>query len=111
MIRLLLASCVVLVNFVVMFPQPRRESLSSNKLFLREGWRLQSSAKTTEQGDTLSQREAQTKDWYPASVPSTVVGTLVENKVYSEPFAGMNLRGLPGCRYPIGANFSNLPMP
>ena len=111
MIKLVLASCVVLVNLVTVFPQGRRESLLNNKLTLRDGWRIQSSAKVSEPAATLSKREAQTKDWYPASVPSTVVGTLVENKVYAEPFEGMNLRVMPGCKYPIGANFSNLPMP
>jgi exo-1,4-beta-D-glucosaminidase len=111
MIRLLLSTSVILLTVVVVFAQARRESASSNKLFLREGWHIQSSAKVAEKGDTLSRREASTKDWYQASVPSTVVGTLVDNKVYVEPFSGMNLRTMPGCRYPIGANFSNLPMP
>src|SRR5215813_5090998 len=111
MIKLLLAVSVVLVPLAMVYPQGRRESTLSNKLALREGWRIQSSTKVTGKGDTLSQRETQTKDWYPASVPSTVMGTLVDNKVYSEPFVGMNLRAVPGCRYPIGANFSNLPMP
>src|SRR5882724_1029726 len=113
MIRLLLSTGIVLFSVVQAFPGPqeRREPSSSTKIFLRGGWRMQSSAKAPDKGETLSQRNAPTKDWYPATVPSTVVGTLVENKVYAEPFFGMNLRMIPGCRYPIGANFSNLPMP
>ena len=55
--------------------------------------------------------EFQPQKWYPATVPSTVVGTLVEDKVYPDPLVGQNLRLIPGCGYPIGANFSNLPMP
>ncbi len=81
------------------------------KIFLRERWSMQSSAQVKEKGDVLSQRIFQTRDWYPARVPSTVAGTLVDDKVYPDPFAGMNLRMMPGCSYPIGANFSLRPMP
>jgi exo-1,4-beta-D-glucosaminidase len=81
------------------------------RLYLKEGWRIQSSAQIKEKGETLSASEFRPTKWYPATVPSTVVGTLVENKVYPDPFFGQNLRQIPGCSYPIGANFSNLPMP
>ena len=81
------------------------------KTFLRERWTIQSSAQVKEKGEVLSQRGWQPKDWYPARVPSTVVGTLVDDKVYPDPFAGINLRAIPGCNYPIGENFSLLPMP
>ncbi|MGB9181409.1 MAG: sugar-binding domain-containing protein [Pyrinomonadaceae bacterium] len=87
------------------------EASGNSKLMLREGWSIQSSAKVKESGDALSDKSYQPSNWYPATVPSTVVGTLVENKVYPDPFFGMNLREMPGCSYPIGANFSNLPMP
>jgi exo-1,4-beta-D-glucosaminidase len=39
-----------------------------------------------------------------------VVAALVERKVYPDPFFGMDLRSFPGVTYPIGANFSNIPM-
>src|SRR5262249_40381645 len=81
------------------------------KLFLHERWKIQSSAKVAEKGDVLSQLSFAPQNWYPASVPSTVAGTLVDNQVYPDPFVGMNLRLMPGCNYPIGANFSNRPMP
>ena len=44
------------------------------------------------------------------TVPTTVVAALVEHKVYPDPFFGTNLRSFPGVTYPIGANFSNIPM-
>ena len=81
------------------------------KLFLRKGWSIQSSARVTEKGDAISQNKYQPRNWYPATIPSTVVGTLVEDKVYPDPLVDKNLREIPGCSYPIGANFSNLPMP
>ncbi len=44
------------------------------------------------------------------SVPTTVFSALVKHKVYADPDFGMNLRFAPGVTYPVGANFSNLPM-
>lgn len=113
MTRLLVSIGMILLalGHVSTSAQGRREAIQTPRILLRDGWRIQSSAKVPAKGETLSQRDAQTKDWYPATVPSTVVGTLVENKVYAEPFYGMNFRSIPGCSYPIGANFSNLPMP
>ena len=81
------------------------------KIFLREHWTIRSSALVKEKGDLLSLPGFQTRDWYPARVPSTVAGTLVDDKMYPDPFVGMNLRMMPGCSYPIGANFSLRPMP
>ncbi len=43
-------------------------------------------------------------------MPTTVVAALVKQKVYPDPAFGMNLRQFPGMTYPVGANFSNLPM-
>ena len=79
-------------------------------LTLREGWALQSSGKVDEKGEALSSPGFQPKDWYTVTVPTTVVAALVEHKVYPDPFFGTNLRSFPGVTYPIGANFSNIPM-
>jgi exo-1,4-beta-D-glucosaminidase len=48
---------------------------------------------------------------YPTSVPSTVIGALVANHVYPDPYFGMNLRSIPGTSYLIASNFSNQEMP
>ena len=77
---------------------------------LREGWALQSSCKVDQKGETLSTPAFRPKDWYEVSVPTTVVAALVRDKVYPDPFFGTNLRTFPGVTYPIGANFSNIPM-
>jgi exo-1,4-beta-D-glucosaminidase len=81
------------------------------RLFLRDGWRLQSSATVRLPGDTLSTSSFTPDGWYAATVPSTVAGALVEDKVYAEPFFGMNLLLLPGMNYPPGGNYSDMPMP
>jgi len=82
-----------------------------NKQLLADGWAVQSSAKIQGGGEAISATEFGTSGWYRATVPSTVVGTLVDNKVYPEPYFGMNMRSLPGVSYPIGLNFSNSAMP
>src|SRR3954449_10498089 len=48
---------------------------------------------------------------YPTTVPSTVVATLVANKVLPDPDFGMNLRTYPGMGYRVGQMFANMPMP
>jgi exo-1,4-beta-D-glucosaminidase len=110
--RLVVGSMILLLSLTA-FAKPGRERVLPKpaKLFLRKGWTIQSSAQITEKGDAISGSKFQPKNWYAASVPSTIVGTLVEDKIYPDPLVGKNLRLIPGCSYPIGANFSNLPMP
>ena len=82
-----------------------------SKVVLKEGWDIQSSAKIAAKGETLSTLRYSPQDWYRTSVPTTVLNALIENKVYPDPYYGMNLRSIPGTTYPIGDNFSNNPMP
>src|SRR5208283_4394058 len=81
-----------------------------SRLMLHEGWQVQSSAKVGEKGETLSTPGFHPADWYKTSVPATVMAVLIENKVYQDPFFGMDFRQIPGVTYPIGGNFSNVPM-
>src|SRR5258708_39542764 len=77
----------------------------------REGWPLQSSAKVTATGEAISSASFETKNWIQADGPTTVVAAQVKNELLPDPFYGMNLRQYPGVNYPIGFNFSNIPMP
>lgn len=65
-----------------------------SKIFLTNGWALQSAEEVFETGATLSTKTISSHLAYPATVPSTVVGTLVDDKVYPDPFFGMNLKDL-----------------
>jgi exo-1,4-beta-D-glucosaminidase len=78
---------------------------------LRSGWTIQSSAQVAEKGAALSRPGYRPKGWYKVTVPNTVVGALVENGMYRDPYFGMNLRAIPGTTYPIGERFTLLPMP
>ena len=62
-------------------------------------WLLQTSAKVTDHGETLSQPGAQTRDWLPAVVPGTVLGSLTRAKVVPDPDYGVNLRNLIGSKF------------
>jgi exo-1,4-beta-D-glucosaminidase len=79
-------------------------------LALRDGWVLQSSAKVEAKGETISTPAFAPKDWLEATVPTTVVAAEVKGKRLPDPFFGTNLRQYPGVTYPIGGNFSNIPM-
>ncbi|MFL5562468.1 MAG: glycosyl hydrolase 2 galactose-binding domain-containing protein [Gemmatimonadaceae bacterium] len=83
---------------------------AQQRQMLHAGWRLQSSEKVGTDGARISTRSYKATGWYQATVPSTVVGTLVDDSVYRNPFFGMNMRQLPGMDYPIGASFVHRPM-
>src|SRR5438128_9772386 len=63
--------------------------------FLRDGWKVQSSAKISADGGQISATGFSTDGWYPTSTPKTVFAVLVENGVYKDPYFGMNLRSIP----------------
>jgi exo-1,4-beta-D-glucosaminidase len=85
--------------------------LSGTRMLLAQNWVIQSSARAGENGAVISTPAFHPKGWYPAAVPSTVLAALVRNNVYANPDIGMNLRSIPGTRYPIGSNFAMDPMP
>src|SRR3984957_159911 len=80
-------------------------------LALRAGWNLQSGCKTQAQGDAISTSGFDTKGWYTIAVPATVLAAQVAAGEFKDPYYSDNLRKIPGTSYPVGENFSNLPMP
>ena len=78
---------------------------------LHEGWRLQSACAVKADGAAISAAGFATDAWLAATVPSTVLAAQVADKVVPDPYYGMNLRNIDGTSYPIGHNFSNMPMP
>ena len=69
---------------------------SEEKLFLKDNWTIQSSEKITADGTSISSLSYDPKGWYPASVPTTVLAALIENKVYPDPYYGTNFESIPG---------------
>jgi len=87
-----------------------KTSTPGQVLSLTKGWRIQSSTLVTHSGDKISSKTFDAQNWYPATVPTTVLAALVKVGKYPDPYVGTNLRSIPGTTYPIGAEFSNLPM-
>src|SRR5450432_4606311 len=103
--------CILVLSFSgLIFAQEASRLHPEAALALHDGWTLQSSCKVEAKGETVSTLAFQPKDWYAVSVPTTVVAALVKHKLYPDPFFGTNLRTFPGVTYPIGSNFSNIPM-
>ena len=56
------------------------------------GWQLQDVAKVTQAGAELSAPDFKTEGWYAATVPGTVLTSLVNDGIYPEPLYGENNR-------------------
>ena len=95
----------------ISFAQTTHHSDAPQPFFLRDGWTLQSSAKVDDKGEAISTPGFQPKEWLSAALPATVVAAQFKSALLPDPFFGVNLRQYPGMGYPIGFNFSNLPMP
>jgi exo-1,4-beta-D-glucosaminidase len=85
--------------------------LSAKEISLHDGWKLQSACKVADSGKAISSPGYRTSDWISASVPTTVLAAQVAAGIYKDIYYGTNLRSISGATYPIGENFSNLPMP
>src|SRR6202451_4655902 len=111
-----LGSCFAIFLYLILPFAPRVASAdtaasSEAKIFLHEGWALQSSCLFLARGEQISTPGFRTNGWHSATVPTTVVSALVADKTYPDPYYGKNLRDIPGTTYPIGKNFSLLAMP
>jgi exo-1,4-beta-D-glucosaminidase len=110
----LLATALLILTIVFVSNPLVSKSANANsadeKLVLQDHWNLQSSAKVEEKGEVISSTGFAARGWHDIEVPATVVSALVKDKSLPDPFFGMNLRQFPGVTYPIGGNFSNVPM-
>ena len=77
---------------------------------LHDGWRLQSACKLQATGDLIASAGFPVDGWLKTSVPSTVLAAQAAAGAVPDPYFGDNLRRIPGTTYPIGEDFSNLPM-
>lgn len=59
------------------------------------GWKLQDEAKVSAAPAVVATAAFKPEGWYAATVPGTVLTTLVDNKVYPEPLYGENMRPIP----------------
>lgn len=64
----------------------------ADDILLSDGWKVQSSAKSPLTGKELSTNQVHVNEWYDAIVPSTVMGTLTRNGIYTDALEGMNYK-------------------
>jgi exo-1,4-beta-D-glucosaminidase len=79
--------------------------LSGARIDLEQGWQIQSSAKVEAKGDVVSTDAYRPQGWYQASVPTTVLAALVADKIYPDPYFGMNLASIPGFGASVSESF------
>jgi hypothetical protein len=85
--KLLNATGLLLAPFLPLAAQSQYE--------LNSGWQCNNIAKVTVKGEALSAPSYQLSDWIPATVPGTVLTTLLNNKLVPDPFYGMNNERIP----------------
>jgi hypothetical protein len=77
---------------LVSLAAPARAANDKAVLTLASGWQLRDAPRVPETGDILSTAAYTPKEWYPATIPGTVLTSLVNDGVYPEPLYGENNR-------------------
>ncbi|HEX8711759.1 MAG TPA: glycoside hydrolase family 2 TIM barrel-domain containing protein [Terracidiphilus sp.] len=75
--------------FAPMFAAARQ---APQPVTLGSGWQMQFANKVPHSGAEIASASFDTNGWYAATVPGTVLTTLVDNHVYPEPLYGENIR-------------------
>lgn len=71
------------------------EKTRDNEWKITNGWELAEAAKVIAARQTLFSDNLNTSDWYNATVPGTVLTTLVDQGVYPDPYFGVNNLSIP----------------
>ncbi len=66
---------------------------------LRDGWMIASSKEVTGDAKALSEKINTSEKWYKATLPTTVLGALVDADEYKDLFVGKNLEKVPRARF------------
>lgn len=69
--------------------------VSDTEWIISEGWELASSTQVIESKESLFDPELNTSDWLNATVPGTVLTTLVNEGIYPDPYYGLNNMAIP----------------
>ena len=73
----------------------------SRVIDLSSGWQIQTSQAVAFSGNTISTESFVPEKWYKAAVPSTILGTLVADSVFKNPFQGRNLSKIPDSLFDV----------
>src|SRR5882757_11494277 len=92
----LISAALVLVTLVSLFAQDTYE--------LNTGWNCINRGKLPASGEKISLPSYSLKGWMPATVPGTVLTTLIDSKLMPDPFYGMNNEKIPDI-YRVGRDY------
>ena len=81
------------------------------RIYIHNNWQMQSSCEVKASGEQVSSVGYDVKGWHKTEVPSTVVGALVTDKTYPDPFWEKNLQSYPGTFPSNKELFANHDMP
>jgi len=90
-IRLNFFCAAIMLALLFFAPSLKGQNLP-NPLLISSGWQLQDAAKVLQSSDKISQPGFKVNNWYAATVPGTVLTSLINDKVYPEPLYGENNR-------------------
>jgi exo-1,4-beta-D-glucosaminidase len=77
---------------------------------LRKGWKIQSTQNLRIKGEIVSKRTYDPKGWFPAKVPATVLGTLLQDDKYQIIYHKKDLSGIPHYKnIYYGRNLAKIP--
>jgi len=102
-LRLLLSTALALAASVqaMAAPPPATVSVSAGTSTALTGYRIQSTAKTSDTGATVSQPSYPATGWYAAAPRSTVLAALLQNGVYADPFYSTNMKNIPTADFTV----------
>lgn len=81
------------ISFFVMVSCEKKSKIE--EVVLSENWQIASSKEVGQDAKAISEKIDQPDKWVKATVPTTVLGALVEAGVYKDPFFGKNLESIP----------------
>ena len=71
------------------------QPMQSNEWMISGGWELAEASKVIASDQSLFSAQYNTSNWYNATVPGTVLTTLVDQGVYPDPYFGLNNLSIP----------------
>ncbi|MDP4209318.1 MAG: glycoside hydrolase family 2 TIM barrel-domain containing protein [Bacteroidota bacterium] len=71
------------------------QTVHDNEWAIRGGWELAEASKVIASQQSLFHPQYNTSEWYNATVPGTVLSTLVDQGVYPDPYFGLNNLAIP----------------
>jgi hypothetical protein len=74
---------------------PALEKVNANEFRIVSGWKMTEAEQVTASATSIFSEGYITNDWYNATVPGTVLTTLIDQGVYPDPWFGLNNMQIP----------------